>query len=69
MLDFYLPDGDTGMSELTSPLMKKRTLTRSSKKHVRSEKAKIRRIADPAVRAQRTSELYAKFGINVPNKG
>ena len=49
--------------------MKKHALTRSSRKHVRTEKAKIGKIADPAVRAQKTAELYAKFGINAPTKG
>lgn len=43
--------------------MKKLPLTRSSRKHVRLEKAKISKIADPALRAQKTVELYAKFGI------
>lgn len=46
----------------------RRTLTRSSRRHIRTEKAKIRKIADAALRAQRTVELYAKFGITVSGK-
>ncbi len=44
------------------------TLTRSCRRHIRAQKALIRRIADPALRAQRTVELYAKFGLEVPGK-
>jgi hypothetical protein len=41
-------------------------LTRSSRKHIRTEKAKIRRVADAALRAQKLAELYAKFGLTIP---
>lgn len=43
-------------------------LTRSSRRHIRTEKAKIRRIADPALRAQKMVELYAKFGLAISGK-
>ncbi len=42
-----------------------RKFTRSTRKHIREEKAKIRRIADPAVRAQKLADLYAKFGVKL----
>ncbi len=39
-------------------------LTPSSRKHIREEKARIRReSADPKVREQRIAELYHKFGV------
>lgn len=42
------------------------TLTRSSRRHIRTEKARIRRIvADAEARAQMMTELYAKFGLAV----
>ncbi len=44
------------------------SLTRSCRRHIRAQKARIRRIADPAARAQQMSELYAKFGLAVPGK-
>jgi hypothetical protein len=44
------------------------TLTRSSRQHIRTEKAKIRKIADPAVRSQKMVELYAKFGQTFSGK-
>jgi hypothetical protein len=43
-------------------------LTRSSRRHIRTEKAKIRKIADPVLRAQKMAELYAKFGLSVSGK-
>ncbi|HTM67953.1 MAG TPA: hypothetical protein VL426_01510 [Candidatus Binatia bacterium] len=49
-------------------MKKHRTLTRSSRHHIRTEKAKIRKIADPALRAQKTVELYAKFGVTFSGK-
>lgn len=44
------------------------TLTRSSRRHIRTEKARIRKIADAALRGQKMVELYAKFGLVVPGK-
>jgi hypothetical protein len=43
-------------------------LTRSCRRHIRAQKALIRRIADPALRTQKMVELYAKFGLAVPGK-
>jgi hypothetical protein len=41
-------------------------LTRSSRRHIRAEKARIRRAtADAGARAQKMAELYAKFGLTV----
>jgi uncharacterized sporulation protein YeaH/YhbH (DUF444 family) len=45
-----------------------RRLTRSTRRHIRAEKAKIRQIADEAVRAQKLTELYAKFGVTVDGR-
>lgn len=39
-------------------------LTRSVRKHLREEKAAIRRAnSDPKVRAQKIAELYGRFGV------
>lgn len=43
-------------------------LTRSCRRHIRAQKALIRKITDPAIRAQKMTELYAKFGLAVPGK-
>ncbi len=40
-------------------------LTRSSRKHIRGEKSRIRRAsADPKLREQKIAELYHKFGVS-----
>lgn len=41
-------------------------LTRSCRKHIREEKARIRRIPDAVLRGQKLAELYAKFGVKLP---
>lgn len=48
--------------------MTRTMLTRSCRRHIRVQKAVIRKIADPAIRAQKMIELYAKFGLAVPGK-
>jgi len=53
---------------ILSHMHKRSTLTRSSKHHIRTEKAKIRKIADPALRSQKMTELYAKFGQTFSGK-
>jgi hypothetical protein len=41
-------------------------LTRSIRRHIRREKAKIRgSAADPEERDRRIAELYSKFGVTV----